>query len=95
MGTLLSDIDSAAGRLDTIANTILTYISSKNLRRTSSETTARSSVSAGDSIETILASVVPDAIALDRSRRLEGVQIETIVQFGKFAGLAMTQPNTC
>lgn len=74
--------------MDRIANNILTYISTKTLRQTSLGTTTSSTSGlgsvdpGGESIEEILASIVPDAIALDRSRRTKPVHIETIVEFG-------------
>jgi hypothetical protein len=82
---LLADVESAAGRLDAIANNILTYISTKTRRR-SSTPSVQTLPLYGKSIEETLATIVPDAIALDRSRRSERgeqVHIEVVVEFGK------------
>lgn len=85
MDNLLTQVDSAAAGLDAIANNILTYISTKTRRRFSTDTIQTLPLP-GKPIEEMLATVVPDAIALDRSRRLERdeqVHIEVVVEFSE------------
>jgi hypothetical protein len=82
---LPADVESAAGRLEAIDKDILLYISIKTRRRSSAETILNLLLD-GKSIEEMLVAIIPDAIALDRSRqseRGEQVHIKIVVEFGK------------